>query len=63
MSHSITVRMIANQEFEIEEIKVNIHDIETIIVNPEGVVVDAYLKTHTVKEGWLISETSRGGKK
>ena len=40
MSHTVTVKMIADQEIEVNGEIVNIHDIETVYVNAEGKIVE-----------------------
>ena len=39
MSHTVTVKMIADQIIEIAGKEVNIHDIKTIYVNSKGEIV------------------------
>ena len=62
MSHTVNIKMIADQEIEIGETSVNVHDIEAIKVNAEGVIVDAYIKTKSPIQGWLSHKSLlRGG--
>ena len=44
MSHTVTVKLIADQVIEVDGAEVNIHDIETVIVNDTGVIERVYLK-------------------
>ncbi len=57
MSHTVDIKMIADQEIEIGEVVVNVHNIETIRVNGDGVIVDAYIKTEIPVKGWLSSKS------
>ncbi len=63
MSHTVDIKMIADQEIEIGEVVVNIHNIETIRVNGDGVIVDAYIKTEIPVKGWLSSKSLLSGGK
>jgi len=58
MSHSVEVTLIADQEIEIQGRRVNVHNIKTILVNPEGKIIDAYLEPEPGEkyEGWLSEE-------
>lgn len=47
MSHSVTVKMIADQEIFINHHRVNIHDIKTVLVNSDGVITGVYFKDET----------------
>lgn len=52
--HTIeNIRLIADQEIYIRGLSVNVHDINTIIVNSNGVITNAYIKGETW-EGWLL---------
>lgn len=55
MSHTVAIKMIADQEIEIREKKINIHDIEAIIVNADGIIVDVFLEPEhgEIYKGWL----------
>jgi len=55
MSHSVEVTLIADQEFEIQGRKVNIHDIKTIIVDGQGIIIDARIEPEPEEtyRGWL----------
>lgn len=44
MSHTVTVRMIADQVIEVNGNEVNIHDIKTIYVNPKGQIEEVAIK-------------------
>lgn len=54
MSHSVTVRLIADQEIEVNGKTINIHDIRTIYVNSQGqitmVSLDKYSETGELLE-------------
>lgn len=59
MSHSVKVTLIADQEIELLNRTVNVHDIESIRLNSRGQIIDAFLtlryedeETHPWK-GWL----------
>ncbi len=58
MSHSVSIRMIADQMINIAGRGVNIHDIVTIIVNANGVITNAYIRELEAGsfEGWLFEE-------
>lgn len=58
MSHTVIVSMIADQEIEIAGKMVNIHDIDSIIVNADGVITDALVSTESLV--WLFIK--EGGK-
>ena len=40
MSHTVTVRMIADQIIEVDSKEVNIHDIKTIYVDAKGKITE-----------------------
>ena len=44
MSHTITIKLIADQEIEVQGKEVNIHDIETIYVDGCGKITEVTLK-------------------
>jgi len=44
MSHTVTVKLIADQYIEIKDKEVNIHDIKTIVVNSKGQIEKVYMK-------------------
>ena len=50
MSHRVTINMIADQEISIMGKNINIHDIDTIIVNDDGQIVETWLKKEEVRE-------------
>ncbi len=54
MSHTVQVRMIADQEIQIDGRKVNIYDITCIKVTDNGVIADAHVKEGYT--GWLSKE-------
>ena len=45
MSHTITIRLIADQVIWFRESQINIHDIEAIILSGQGEVEEVILKT------------------
>ena len=53
MSHTVTIKLIADQEIEIQGIRVNIHELQSILVNGTGVIVCAEVKTHQPQTKWL----------
>ena len=44
MSHTVTVKLIADQEIEVQGKEVNIHDIETVYINGDGVITEVALR-------------------
>ena len=44
MSHTVTVKLIADQEIEVQGKEVNIHDIETVYINGDGVINEVALR-------------------
>ncbi len=54
MSHTVEVKMIADQEIEIAGKKVNIHDIQTIVVDGRGKIINAFA---TIKKSrWIAGD-------
>ena len=47
MSHTVTVRMIADQIIEVAGQEVNVHDIKTIYVNDSGQIEEVALREET----------------
>ena len=44
MSHRVEVGMIADQEIDINGKRINVHDIEIIVVDGNGLIVEFFLK-------------------
>ena len=42
MSHTVTVKMIADQYIEVNGYEINIHDIKTIVVDERGRIIEFY---------------------
>ena len=55
MSHNVLVNMIADQEIDICNRRVNIHNISAIIVDANGKIIDVYLEPEFTERyrGWL----------
>ena len=51
MSHSVEIRLIADQEIKLLNRIINIHDLEAIWLNGNGEVSDFVLKPK--EEGWV----------
>jgi len=45
MSHTVTVKLIADQIIEIAGKEVNVHDIETVYVNSKGQIEEVAIKS------------------
>lgn len=58
MSHSTTIRLIADQEVEFMGVKVNIHDIGAVEIDYKGIVVNVFLEPENdeIHKGWLFED-------
>ena len=56
MGHTVTVVMIADQYINISGKECNVHDIETIHVDRNGVIQDAYLVKNDRGGKWISKE-------
>lgn len=56
MSHTVTVKMIADQEIYINHQIVNIHDIESIVVDSRGVIMRVFFKERVQSGSGLVSD-------
>ena len=59
MSHTVKVAMIADQEMKILGVTVNIHDIDSIVVDDKGKIVDAFINSDW-GSNWLSSRNKKG---
>jgi len=48
MSHSVKVTLIADQEITLFGHEVNVHDIKTIVLNSDGVIVSFAVNTNSI---------------
>ena len=57
MSHTVSVRLIADQEIEFNGRCVNIHNIMSVMVDAHGQIIDIYLEPEgETYRGWLSQE-------
>lgn len=61
MSHTVGIYLVADQEINILGRRINIHDLQTINLDSEGRITDAYLNPTTPPGhkrfiGWLSKE-------
>lgn len=57
--HTVTVKMIADQEIEIDGTRVNVHEVVNIKVDGHGRIIDCLLEIPMPRRVWLSDATEQ----